>query len=282
MSALVKDVSVLMSPVPYPEDPTRTRVVRPDRGQGNVVRIFGNGLKDGRRTRAVAVRAVEAMEGRLHPDFRQAMWTGAVALVAVIVSGKLGPLHGHSVRHYFAIGLAVTFAVFGVVAVRSAAGEASRVAALRGGVSTAATVRLLVMLAGFLVIVIVTLGLLNVSVHRLLVGGAITGVVVGIGAQQPISNVAAGILMLVSRPFAIGDFVRVRSGALNGPFDGTVTSIGLVYSSLETEEGPLSIPNAQLLSAAVGRVRDPAAAGIVFPSAGGAAQDARGRHTLIG
>jgi small-conductance mechanosensitive channel len=138
------------------------------------------------------------------------------------------------------------------------------------------------MLAGFLVIVIVTLGLLNVSVHRLLVGGAITGVVVGIGAQQPISNVAAGILMLVSRPFAIGDFVRVRSGALNGPFDGTVTSIGLVYSSLETEEGPLSIPNAQLLSAAVGRVRDPAAAGIVFPSAGGAAQDARGRHTLIG
>lgn len=234
------------------------------------------------------MRAVEALEGRLRPDFRQAMWTGAVALVAVIASSKLGPLRGHSVRHYVAIGLAVSFAVFGVIAVRSAAGEASRVAALRGGAATAATVRLLVSLAGFMLIVVVTLGLLNISVHRLLVGGAITGVVVGIGAQQPISNVAAGILMLVSRPFAIGDFVRVRSGSLNGPFDGTVTSIGLVYSSLETEEGPLAIPNAQLLSAAVGRVRDPAAGGIVYPTATspqharGAAQDRRGRHTLIG
>lgn len=230
----------------------------------------------------MAVRAVEAMEARLHPDFRQAIWTGTVALIAVVASSKLGPLRGHSVRQYVAIGLAVTFAVFGVVAVRSAAGEASRVSALRGGAATAATVRLLVSLAGYLLILVVTLGLLNISVHRLLVGGAITGVVIGIGAQQPISNVAAGILLLVSRPFAIGDYVRVRSGSLNGPIDGTVTSIGLVYSSLETTDGPLAIPNAQLLSAAVGRVRDPSVQGIVHPGAGGAAQDGRGRHTLIG
>jgi small-conductance mechanosensitive channel len=228
------------------------------------------------------VRAVEAMESRLHPDFRQAMWTGTLALVAVIVSGKLGPMHGHSTRRYIAIGLAVAFAVFGVVAVRSAATEAARVSALRGGAGTAATVRLLVLLFGSALILVVTLGLLNISVHRLLVGGAITGVVVGIGAQQPISNVAAGILMLVSRPFAVGDYVRVRSGALNGPFDGTVLSIGLVYSSLETEEGPLSIPNAALLNAAVGRVRDPSVAGIVYPHAGGAAREGCGRHTLIG
>ena len=88
--------------------------------------------------------------------------------------------------------------------------------------------------------------------------------------------------MLVSRPFAVGDFVRVRSGSLNGPFEGTIVSIGLVYTSMDTEEGSLAIPNASLLEAAVGRLRDPAVAGIVFPSAGGTAQDGSGRHTLIG
>jgi len=246
------------------------------------VRLIRRSQTDRNRTRTVAARAVEAMEGRLHPDFRQAMWTAAVALVAVIVSGKLGPLHAHATRKYVAIALAVVFAVFGVIAVRSVAGEASRVAGLRGGAATSATVRLAVLLAGYLLIVVVTLGLLNISLHRLLLGGAITGVVVGIAAQQPLSNVAAGIVMLVSRPFAVGDFVRIRSGALNGPFDGTVTSIGLVYSTLETDEGSLAIPNSALLGSGVGRVRDPAVDGIVFPGAGRPAQNARARHTLIG
>jgi small-conductance mechanosensitive channel len=228
------------------------------------------------------------MESRLHPDFRQAMWTGTVALIAVIVSGKLGPLHAHSTRRYVAIGLAVAFAVFGVIAVRSAAGEAARVSALRGGPATAAVVRLGFMLIGYLVILVVTLSLLNISVQRLLLGGAITGVVVGIAAQQPLSNVAAGIVMLISRPFAVGECVRVRSGALNGPFDGTIRSIGLVYTSLETQDGPLAVPNSQLLGAAVHRLPDPGVGGIVRPgadsrfAAGGAAKDGRGRHTLIG
>lgn len=240
----------------------------------------------------MAARAVEAMESRLHPDFRQAMWTGAVAIGAVIASGKLGPLHAHSTRRFVAIGLAVVFAVFGVIAIRSAAGEAARVAGLRGGAATATAVRLAVMLVGYLIILVATLDLLNISVQRLLLGGAITGVVVGIAAQQPLSNVAAGIVMLISRPFAVGEYVRIRSGALNGPFDGTITSIGLVYSALETEEGPLAIPNSALLGAAVGRLRDPAVAGIVHPGTAptrpgtvhprGAANNGRGRHTLIG
>lgn len=252
------------------------------------MRLIHKRGSDKRHTRTVAARAVEAMESRLHPDFRQAMWTGVVALIAVIVSGRLGPLHAHATRRYVAIALAVAFAVFGVIAVRSAAGEASRVAGLRGGAATAATVRLAVLLVGYLIILVVTLGLLNISVHRLLLGGAITGVVVGIAAQQPLSNVAAGIVMLVSRPFAVGEFVRIRSGALNGPFDGTISSIGLVYSSLETEEGPLAIPNAALLGAGVGRLRDPAIEGLVRAGSAptlngrGAAQDGRGRHTLIG
>ncbi|MGN6472528.1 MAG: mechanosensitive ion channel domain-containing protein, partial [Mycobacteriales bacterium] len=97
-----------------------------------------------------------------------------------------------------------------------------------------------------------------------------------------LGNLAAGVVMLVARPFAVGEFVRIRSGSLNGPIDGTITSIGLVYTSLETDEGSLAIPNSALMGAAVGRVQDPSATGLVFPGPGDAAQDAAGRHTLIG
>jgi small-conductance mechanosensitive channel len=196
------------------------------------------------------------------------MVAAAIGVVLFAVDSGLGGLRAHGTRRFAAIALAVSFAAAGVVAVRSAAREASRVAGLRGGASTATAVRLGVVVAGYLVVLVATLNLLAVSVGRLLLGGAITGVVVGIAAQQSLGNLAAGVVMLVSRPFVVGEFVRVRSGALNGPIDGTITSIGLVYTSLETDEGPLAIPNSALLGAAVGRVQDPAATGLVFPGVG--------------
>jgi small-conductance mechanosensitive channel len=227
--------------------------------------MWGRKHPDRRPPRAVAASAAEALERRLHPDFRRALLAGAVALAALIAGHDLGGLHTHSSRRLVVIALAVVFAVIGVVAVRSAAGESSRVAGLRGGPATAAAVRLGVLVLGCLTVLVATLNLLNVSVGRLLLGGAITGVVVGIAAQQSLGNLAAGIVMLVSRPFAVGEFVRVRSGSLGGVLEGTITSIGLVYTSLETEEGRLAIPNSGLLGAAVGRLPDPASNTLVYP-----------------
>jgi small-conductance mechanosensitive channel len=247
-----------------------------------VPKLFRGRPADPRPPRVAAVRAVEALENHLHPRFTRAMIAGIVAVAAFAVDSGFGGLRAHGSRQFVAIALAVAFALAGAVAVRSAAGEAARVAGLRGGPSTATAVRLGVVMVGYVVVLIATLNLLNISVARLLLGGAITGVVVGIAAQQSLGNLAAGVVMLIARPFAVGEFVRVRSGALNGPFDGTITSIGLVYTSLETDEGSLAIPNSALLGAAVGRVRDPSATGIVYPGVGGAAQDAPGRHTLIG
>lgn len=243
--------------------------------------LFRNAVKDSRPPRAAAARAVEALESRLHPRFTRAMIAGAIAVLAFAVDSGLGGLRAHATRRFVAIAVAVVFAVAGVVAVRSAAGEASRVAGLRGGAGTATAVRLGVIVAGYVVVLIATLNLLDISVARLLLGGAITGVIVGIAAQQSLGNLAAGVVMLIARPFAVGEFVRVRSGALNGPLEGTVTSIGLVYTSLETEEGSLAIPNSALMAAAVGGLRDPSGTGLVHPGVGGAAPDGAGRHTLI-
>ncbi len=211
-------------------------------------------------TKAVAVNAVEAIEARLHPNFRRAIVCGVLALAALIAGGSLGGLHTHHHPHrrIAAFVLAGVFLVLGVMAVRSAAGEAARVTALRAGPATAAAVQIGTSIIGFLIVVIATLDLLNVPVQRLLVGGAITGVVLGISAQQSLGNISAGILMLIARPFAVGEYVTIRSGSLGGPLQGTITSIGLVYTTLQTDEGRLALPNSGLLTAAVGARQDPA------------------------
>jgi small-conductance mechanosensitive channel len=96
------------------------------------------------------------------------------------------------------------------------------------------------------------LSMLSIPIGHLLLGGAIAGVVIGIAAQQSLGNVFAGFVLLLARPFAVGNHIRVRSGALGGEFYGTVTSVSLTYVSVLTDDGMLKVPNSSVLAAAVG------------------------------
>jgi hypothetical protein len=79
--------------------------------------------------------------------------------------------------------------------------------------------------------------------------------VIGIAAQQSLGNMFAGIVLLLARPFRAGDHIRVRTGALGGPFEGDVLSMGLAYVTFSTEEGLTLIPNLTLLASGI--VRSP-------------------------
>jgi hypothetical protein len=62
-------------------------------------------------------------------------------------------------------------------------------------------------------------------------------------------------MLMLARPFSVGDQVRMRAGALGGEIQGTVTDIGITYVRLDTTEGLLSVPNALALTAVVGPMR---------------------------
>jgi hypothetical protein len=130
------------------------------------------------------------------------------------------------------------------------------------GSAHAAVVRFAVIVVGALITIVITLDLLNIGITQVLVGGALTSVVVGIAAQQSLANIFAGIVLLMARPFRVGDQVGIRSGALSGLLEGTVTEISITYVSLLTANGPVHVPNSQVLAAAVGP------AGAVPPPAG--------------
>jgi small-conductance mechanosensitive channel len=147
---------------------------------------------------------------------------------------------------------AVAFVAFASAATIGLSGKARSVLEPVMGTAHAAIVRYALVLIGAVTTLVVTLLLFGVPIGQLLVGGALTSVFVGIAAQQALSNVFAGMVLLLARPFKVGDAIRLRAGALSGEVDGTVSEIGITYMRLSTSTGMLSVPNSQVLNAVIG------------------------------
>jgi small-conductance mechanosensitive channel len=67
-----------------------------------------------------------------------------------------------------------------------------------------------------------------------------------------LSNVCAGMVLLLARPFQVGDTILLRAGGLGGELTGTVTNIGITYVRIDTGGSVMSVPNSQVLNAVVG------------------------------
>jgi small conductance mechanosensitive channel len=93
--------------------------------------------------------------------------------------------------------------------------------------------------------------------ETLAVGGAITAVILGLAAQQTIGNLIAGTVLLSARPFRVGDRVRMHAGGVAGQVEGTVASLGLLYTTLANGEDRILVPNNVVLAGAVVPLREP-------------------------
>ena len=155
--------------------------------------------------------------------------------------------------------LAIVFLTLGTVAVLGISAKARAVFEPRLGSAHAAVIRYALLLVGIILVVVITLQLFGVPVGQLVVGTAVTSVLLGIAAQQSLSNIFAGMVLLLSRPFRVGDPILLRAGALGGQLEGVVTEIGITYIRLDIGETIMSVPNSQVLAAAVGPIpRQPA------------------------
>jgi small-conductance mechanosensitive channel len=190
-------------------------------------------------------------------------WRAIIALVLAGIAAGVSYTAGHRLhdliepeqlgRSIVTVASAAAFLLFAIIAVVGLANRAQRSLQPTTGSAHAGVVRYSILLAGVIATLVITLALLKIPVGQLVVGGALTTILIGIAAQQSLSNVFAGIVLLLSRPFSVGDPILLRSGALGGQFEGTVTEIGITYMRLETDTGVMSLPNSQVLAAAVSR-----------------------------
>lgn len=85
---------------------------------------------------------------------------------------------------------------------------------------------------------LVVLGLWGVSPESLVVGAGVATVFLGLAARQTLGAVLAGFVVLFSRPFELGDWVKI------GDKEGVVTDITVVNTQLRTfDEEYVMIPN---------------------------------------
>jgi small conductance mechanosensitive channel len=100
---------------------------------------------------------------------------------------------------------------------------------------TAATVRTITRISGVAVLLSLMTSIFNVNPAAALTIGSFGGLVVGFATQTILSNVVAGIFLLLSRPFAYGDTVTVSGQS------GVVKEIKLMHLVLESEDGTKEI-----------------------------------------
>jgi small-conductance mechanosensitive channel len=99
------------------------------------------------------------------------------------------------------------------------------------------------------IIIFVTAGLwalkvLGFDIMPFMAGAGIVGIAIGFAAKDTLSNVIAGILLLIDRPFEVGDRIEVWSAPANSATWGDVVDIGLRATKIRTTDNiVIIIPN---------------------------------------
>ena len=95
-----------------------------------------------------------------------------------------------------------------------------------------------------------TLTILGVTgaIEGMLVGAGFAGIVIGFAAQQTLSNMLAGIAIILDRPFKIGDWIHLKGSNLVGRVD----EISLRSTTITAPDNtPINLPNSMLDKEAV-------------------------------
>ena len=100
--------------------------------------------------------------------------------------------------------------------------------------------------AGFILTLVVALGQFGVQTTSIIAVLGAAGLAIGLALQGTLSNVASGIMLLLLRPFSVGDWIET-----NG-ISGTVREIGLFATQIDTFDNIyITVPNSSIWSATI-------------------------------
>lgn len=100
--------------------------------------------------------------------------------------------------------------------------------------------------AVYIVAVVIVLDIFGVNTNSIVALLGAAGLAIGLALKDTLSNIASGIMMLILRPFRVGDYIT-----FNGT-GGTVEEISLFTTILKTPDGQyISAPNSNVWSATI-------------------------------
>ena len=100
--------------------------------------------------------------------------------------------------------------------------------------------------AGMTITLVVSLGQFGIQTTSIIAVLGAAGLAIGLALQGTLSNVAAGVMLLILRPFETGDWVEVAGSS------GVVKEVGLFTTKIDTFDNIfISIPNSTIWSSTI-------------------------------
>ena len=143
--------------------------------------------------------------------------------------------------------LAIIIYIVGSFIIRKVIKALGKMKSMKSIDTTAASyITTFVKAALYVVLAVSIIALLGVPMSSVIAAMASVGVAIGLALQGALSNIAGGIMLLIFRPFSVGDYI------IAGGEEGTVRSISLVYTVLTTiDNRRISIPNSNLMNSTI-------------------------------
>lgn len=101
-----------------------------------------------------------------------------------------------------------------------------------------------------LLMAIIGLSIIGINFSSLVLIFGVLGIGIGFGLQNTVANFFAGLIIIMSRPITVGDFILANSGGEN--IEGEVVKITLLHSVVNTIlNETIIIPNSEIINKAV-------------------------------
>jgi small-conductance mechanosensitive channel len=95
---------------------------------------------------------------------------------------------------------------------------------------------------------ILTLDVLGLNIMPFIAGAGVAGIAIGFAAKDTLSNLIAGVLLIIDRPFEVGDRIEVWSAPADSATWGDVLDIGLRATKIRTTDNiVIVIPNNEIM-----------------------------------
>ncbi len=96
--------------------------------------------------------------------------------------------------------------------------------------------------------VILALDVIGINVMPFIAGAGVAGIAIGFAAKDTLSNLIAGVLLIIDRPFEVGDRIEVWSAPSGSASWGDVIDIGLRATKIKTTDNiVIIIPNNEIM-----------------------------------
>ncbi len=100
----------------------------------------------------------------------------------------------------------------------------------------------------YITAIIIALDMLGANVMPFIAGAGVAGIAIGFAAKDTLSNLIAGVLLIIDRPFEVGDRIEVWAAPSGSSTWGDVIDIGLRATKIKTTDNiVIVIPNNEIM-----------------------------------